>query len=79
MSAEPKQSPLEQDVAHLLPPELKSAGWRLHESEGKWRAKNQRLGLFSSACHYPKEAVEDAQALAAGKATKAKAKGRGPR
>ena len=61
-------SAIENDIANLLPPELQTAGWRLHESAGgKWRAKNQKLGLFSSACDYPTEAVEAARALADGK------------
>ena len=53
---------LENDVADLMPPELKAAGWRLHESGGKWRAKNQKLRLFSAACDYPLDAVKAAQA-----------------
>src|SRR6266545_293658 len=69
MSAQSKQTgtALENDVADLMPAELKAAGWRLHESGGKWRAKNQSLGKFSSACDYPKQAIEAARALADGK------------
>jgi hypothetical protein len=67
MSAQPKQTAIEIEIANLLPPKLQSAGWRLHETGGKWRAKNQTLGLFSSACDYPGEAVAAAQALADGK------------
>jgi hypothetical protein len=64
MSAQAKAS-IETDVANLLPPELQTAGWRLHESGGHWRAKNQRLGLFSAACDYPGQAVGDEIALQA--------------
>lgn len=67
MSAQPKQTAIEIEVANLLPPKLQTAGWRLHETGGKWRAKNKKLGLFSSACDYPGEAVAAAQALADGK------------